>query len=84
MDIEKYHFMPEHEIETSRHSMVHQWLDSWWVVHPEKGLTFYGKGFGSPQCNRNETLARRFCPDWAVVKFFPRVITPLNVSDYSQ
>jgi hypothetical protein len=81
-DLSRFHFLPEDQIEAARQHMLHQYLDSYWVVHPEKGLAFYGKGYGSPQCNRNESIARRFCPPWGEIKFIPRVLVPLNINDY--
>ena len=77
-----FHFLPEDQILASRNWAVHQYLDSWWIVHPEKGLAFFKKGYGSPQCNRDESISRRLCPSWGEIKFFERVIVPLNISDY--
>lgn len=66
--------------------------DCWWVVDPERGLLFYQRNrsgklrSASPQCNRNESIARsiqrRLYP-WAEVRQVPLVMLPINVSDYA-
>ena len=83
MTEDKFHFLPLDQATASRAWAVHQFFDSWWVVHPEKGLAFFGKGYGSPQCNKNESISRRLCPAWGEVKFIEYVKVPLNVSDYN-
>jgi hypothetical protein len=80
-----YHFVAENDATIhSRSPYLHQYLDSWWVVHPEKGLVFYGEGYGHPQCNRSKELSERLCPEWGTIKFFERVLVPLNLSDYKE
>jgi hypothetical protein len=79
-----FHFLPEAEVLESKAHMLHQYRNSWWVVHPERGLAFFRKGFSSPQCNTNEQIARRLCPAWGEIKFIERVLVPLNIRDYDQ
>lgn len=82
MNMEKFHFLLEEEAIDCKANMLHQYRDKYWIVHPIKGLAFFRKGYGSPQCNSNEELAKRLCPDWGIVKFIPRVLVPLNINDY--
>lgn len=70
--------------------------DSWWAVHPEKGLVFYNplnprtgrrrhghKGW--PQCNsdqRIKELTGRLLPFPVEVRFFPSVFVQISVGDF--
>lgn len=81
IDLSKFHFLPEDQVESTAHH-VYQYINYFWVVHPEKGLAFYGKGYTKPQCNRDQRISDMLCPVWGVVKQIPRVIVPLNVNDY--
>lgn len=81
--IEKFHFLKLEEASKPKGHIIYHIPNSWWVVHPDKGLAFYGKGFGSPQCNTNEMISRRLCPEWGEVQFIETVFAPCNVSDYS-
>ena len=65
--------------------------NKWWVVHPDKGLTFYSrrgslKG-SSPQCNSSRsvatTLATRMYP-WAIIKQIPIVLVPIDLDDFQE
>jgi len=77
-------FMP-YEDREKRSGPCHVIRDSYWAMHPERGLVFYGRGKGiehdAPQCNRNqsitEMLAHKLYP-WAEVKFVPLVICPVR------
>lgn len=80
--ISKYHFMKLEEAQHPKGHIVYNIINSWWVVHAEMGLAFWGKGYSSPQCNTNEEIARRLCPDWGTIQFIERVFAPCNVSDY--
>jgi hypothetical protein len=74
--------------------MVQVIRDSWFSIHPERGLMFWqtekrrqGQLRGaSPQCNSNEDLATmlkgKLYP-WAETKFFPLVLLPVNIADYT-
>ncbi len=84
MNIDRYHFLPETDVLTTRAPMLHQYCDSYWVVHPEKGLAFFGKGYSHPQCNTNREISVRLCPEWGEIKFFPHVLVPLELSDYQE
>lgn len=57
--------------------------DHWWLVHPEKGVAFYGNGM-AVQGNTNESLTRRFAESnpWAEVRFIPSVFRAINPQDY--
>lgn len=58
------------------------WANVWWSHVPGKGLMFYRK---SPQCNSNETIARKLqeqlYPDAELV-FVERAFLPHNCHDY--
>jgi hypothetical protein len=65
MNENSFHFLPVVEA-TSPFSGTYFRLirDSWWIVHPERGLVFfkrphYPNGMGAPQCNPNEMIARK-------------------------
>lgn len=52
--------------------------DSWWMVHPSKGLVFYRKY--SPQCNIDSRISKKLAwmyPDCEVA-FFPVVFVPIR------
>lgn len=84
MNIDKFHFVALSEITSSKSHMLYQYLNSYWVVHPEKGIAFFDKGYGHPQCNSNESIAKRLCPEWGEIKFIEKVLVPLNISDYRE
>jgi hypothetical protein len=85
-------FLPETSI-LAASGMTHAIRNSWFSVHPERGLLFWqsltkrkGQLRGaSPQCNRNKTvtdqIAARMYP-WAEIRFYPLVLQPIDVSDY--
>jgi hypothetical protein len=88
---ERYVFMPEADIlavKGSAYALVIR--DHFWSVHPEKGLRFWqsvpgrkGKLLGAgPQCNSNESIARRLLVEGDEVKQIPLVLAPISVSDY--
>lgn len=57
-------------------------IDRWWSYEPDKGLLFYRK---SPQCNKNELLARKItatCHPDAEVIFVPRAYLKHDCQDY--
>jgi hypothetical protein len=85
VDIDKrYHFMPIEQATEPKGHMLYQWINAWWVVHPEKGLAFWDKGYSSPQCNRDESISKMLKPVWGEIKFMERVFAPLNLSDYRE
>lgn len=58
------------------------YTDRWWAHEPGKGLLFFRK---SPQCNRNENIARHVaerCHPDAEVIFVPRVYLKHDCGDY--
>lgn len=79
---DKYHFLPANDILKTKACIVYNYMNRYWVIHPEKGLAFYDKGFGSPQCNDNEEIAKRLCPEWGAVVFIERVLVPCDINDY--
>lgn len=62
--------------------------DYWWTVTDDGYLLFYGRSFGSPQCNSHEAIQRKIAArndmyPWPVhVEQIPVVYVPLNISDY--
>jgi hypothetical protein len=92
-DDDRLVYLPEGDT-LSATGMAQVLRDRWFSVHPERGLIFWqcekrrkGQLRGaSPQCNGSEAIARdlaaRMYP-WAETKFFPLVLVPINVSDYS-
>ena len=82
LTLNKFHFVPLTERTTTRSSIVYNYANKWWVVHPEKGLAFFGKGYGSPQCNNDKSISQRLCPPWGRIEFIDRVLVPCNVADY--
>lgn len=78
----KYHFVPLDQITSTKAHIIYNYRNMFWVVHPEKGLAFWDKGYGSPQCNHNEDLSKRLCPAWGEIKFIETVLVPCNVNDY--
>lgn len=84
ISIEKYHFLSLEAASKPKGHIIYHYSNSWWIVHPEKGLAFYGKGFSSPQCNTNESISRRLCPEWGEIRFIETAFAPCNVSDYAE
>lgn len=63
----------------------------WWVVCPNRGLVFFWsrgeRGLGSPQCNNNESIAKRLGNNKIFntsIKFIPLVFVPIDLWDYRQ
>lgn len=84
MDISRFHFIALDEATASKSHILHQYLNKYWVVHPEKGLAFFNKGYGSPQCNSNEAISKKLCPEWGEIKFIERVLVPLDINEYRE
>lgn len=82
MNIDRYHFLPEENILNTKAHIIYNYMNSYWVVHPEKGLAFWDKGYSHPQCNSNEELSKSLCPEWGTIKFIDRVLVPCNLNDY--
>ena len=85
-------YLPEERTLDSS-GMVHVIRDSWFSVHPERGLMFWqsekrrqGQLRGSsPQCNGVESTARALAAKlypWAETRFVPLVLLPIHLSDY--
>ncbi len=75
-------FIPLDQVEkTSGNFEVY--VNAWWMVHPEKGIAFFGRtektrlSECAPQCNRDENLTRWLAEQlypWAEVKQIPLVM----------
>ena len=48
----------------------------YWMVTKDNCI-MYVKGF-SPQCNKNEIMATRFCPEDCTVKYFDALYIPVS------
>lgn len=80
----EYHFLSERDILTPKAYMVYNITNCWWIIHPEHGLAFWKKGYAHPQCNTNKSIAEHLKPNWGEVKFFERVLAPLDIRDYME
>lgn len=80
----KYHFVSLDQASIPKDGFLHCYKNRYWSVHPTKGLAFWGKGYASPQCNSNESLAKRLAPPWAEVKFIETVLVPLDITAYME
>lgn len=87
----QFKFIPETEATSPTDGQFFiRCTDAYWIVHPEKGLTFFDNrrnGYGSPQCNSNEKITRKFSEDGMFefpheIKFFPLVWIPFDPRDY--
>lgn len=80
----RFYFVSKEKATVPPAGLIEHIKDSWWLVHPEKGLTFFDKKIGSPQCNKNESLTRSWAAQhpWAVVEFIPSVFRSINPQDY--
>jgi hypothetical protein len=86
-------FLPVADIHKAA-GIVNHIKNSWWSVHPEKGLMFFPYNYkksknladAAPQCNTNEEIARRLNANlWpeTEVRFFESVLQPINPRDYA-
>ena len=77
-------FVPLEKATVPPPGLIEHIANSWWVVHPEKGVVFWDKKYMSPQCNTNELLTKRFAAmyPWAEVRFIPSVFRRINPQDY--
>lgn len=82
--IDRFVFVPESVATVPPAGLIEHIKDSWWAVHPECGLAFYGPRAMAPQCNRDESITRRISAKypWAEVRFYPSVFRRINPSDY--
>lgn len=79
-------FVPEAEACQPRNGLIECHIDHWWIVHPERGLVFYGaksthRESLSPQCNRDRSVTEylRSMYPWAEVRQVPLVFSPANI-----
>ena len=77
-------FVSVHEAINPPGGLINHIKDSWWVLHPAKGLVFWDKRSMSPQCNSNEAVTHGLAKmyPWAEVKFLPSVFHRIKISDY--
>lgn len=87
MTEDQFRFVPEGVAVVPPNGLLIHYKDYWWVVHPEKGLAFYWRGFGngSGQCNQNEAIVRKLAQSypWATVKFIPSAFFTIDPRDYA-
>ena len=59
-------------------------MDHWWIVDPEKGLMFFGRGY-APQCNSNQKIAESIAKihPTCEVKHLELVYVPRRLQDWS-
>lgn len=76
-------FIPRDKASTPPPGLIRHIKDSWWIVHPEKGVVFFKQH--SPQCNRNKEITRRIAAmyPWAEVRFIPSVFHKINPDDWA-
>ncbi len=84
-------YMPLADVHKAR-GLVNHIKDSWWSFHPEKGLLFYPRSGAYPsisnsfpQCNQNESIARRLSyVSWPgiEIRFVESVLQPIDPRDY--
>jgi hypothetical protein len=92
-----YVFLPvEEAVSPSKAGHFEHRVNSWWHVHPDKGLVFYNPRnpstgrrrhahAGAPQCNTNERIARtvaELAPFQAEIRFFPSVWVQIDLNEY--
>ncbi len=79
-------FVPIEKAAVPPPGLIEHIKDSWWAVHPTKGLVFWASsGLTSPQCNPNKATSERLWKmyPWATVEFVPSVFHRINPSDYA-
>jgi hypothetical protein len=85
-------FVPPAELAESPGGPMEHIMDSWWQVHPKKGLVFwnprpnkYVVGYGIPECDVEKSDAERRHQKfpWAEIRFIPDVYCPINIRDYT-
>lgn len=86
----KYNAMKVDDLVKPINGHTDSYLDHWWLVTPEDEVLFFGRGLGSPRCNRNKNLVDRLAEfhfrDFGVrmeVRQIPLAYVPLNISDYT-
>lgn len=86
---DRWRFLPLEQATSNPKSGFCQIIrDSWWHVHPEKGLLFFWsrgtKGLGSPQCNSSKAIVRHLGTTCGgtEIQFVPLAIIPINLGDY--
>ena len=77
-------FVPLEKATTPPPGMIEHIANAWWVVHPEKGVVFWGKKFMSPQCNTNRSITVHLAAmyPWAEVHLISSVFRRINPQDY--
>jgi hypothetical protein len=86
---DEYAYMPLDAVHKAT-GIVQHITNSWWAVHPERGLLFfpYNKRnpdlkHSSPQCNSNEAITRRLVPAFAEVRYIESVLIPIDPKEYA-
>lgn len=81
-DDKRLRYVPLDKATVPPPGLIEHIKDSWWSVHPERGLIFFKD---SPQCNQNEAVSRHISSGhypWAEVQFIPSVFRTINPQDY--
>jgi hypothetical protein len=85
LPLSHYRFVPLERAIVPPGGLIQHIKDSWWCVHPEKGVAFYVGANGkheSPQCNTIQSITQRLAPSWAEVQFIPSVFLSIDPHDY--
>jgi hypothetical protein len=93
LSISDYAFLPVQEaVSPAKGGFFLHYVNTWWLVHPDKGLAFYRRGrrrsLGAPQCNTDERITRMLAakapPPWdgAEVRRLASVWVPADPEDY--
>lgn len=88
-ELEKFEFLPIEQAKTARKGLIHCFENSYWCVHPQRGLAFYNPRhrkddhetvLGSPQCNSSEAIAKMITRnrDWAEVVFIDKAFVDVD------
>ena len=86
----EYKFLPKEKALSPTKDGFYRFItDSYWVVHPDKGLAFYwtrfDKGLGSPQCNKYAGFVqhlKQLSGENVEVEFLPAAWVPIVLDDY--
>lgn len=82
-DDKRLSYLPLEKATIPPQGIIEHIKDHYWTLHPTKGLVFFNKH--SPQCNANESLARRLQEGmypWAELRFISSVFRSINLQDY--
>ena len=77
-------FIPIEQATVPPPGLIQHFKDKFWMIHPEKGVMFYGKKHMAPQCNSSEEICKRLSSayPWAEIRFIPSVFKRIDPHDY--